>query len=115
MQVLDYQLLFAKLFGLLMMKAQQMGYGVVLGEIYRSPEEVRRLAGVGIGHPKSLHGLCLAGHLELFEGRTYLEKTVDYMPLGEWWEQQHSLCRWGGRFTDPSDGHHFSITFDGRA
>ena len=31
--------------------------------------------------------------------------------LGDWWEKQHPLARWGGRFGDPP---HFSFEFGGR-
>jgi hypothetical protein len=36
--------------------------------------------------------------------------TDVHRPLGEWWEKQHELCRWGGRF---GDGCHYSVAHRG--
>ena len=110
MRLREKQILFAKLWALLILKAQQLGYEVVQEETFRSPEETKRLFDLGVGHKKSLHGFCLAGHLGLFKDGVYLRATEDYRPLGEWWEQQHELCAWGGRF---GDGVHFSLEHEG--
>lgn len=76
----------------------------------------------GSGIRRSLHQLGLAIDLKLFAGQnfdpivkeygsyTYLRQSSDYAPLGEWWEKQHSLARWGGRF---GDGGHFSFEYKG--
>lgn len=50
--------------------------------------------------------------LHLFRDGKWLSSTEDHRALGEWWEQQHELCRWGGRF---SDGNHYSLEHDGAA
>lgn len=114
MSLRSRQILFARLWPLLILKAFQLGYEVVLGETYRSPEETKRLADLGIGHRTSLHGECLAGHIELFRDGVYLTDSKDYRELGHWWLQQDKLCRWGGNFSKP-DGHHFSVTYQGRS
>lgn len=114
MKLQERQFMFSELLVMLYLRAKQMGYKVIIGEVFRSPEETKRLAALGVGHPKSLHGLCLAAHLELFRGGRYLVDSEQYKEIGEWWENQHPLCRWGGRFDKP-DGHHFSISYDGRA
>ena len=81
--------------------------------VYRSPEESARLVASGVQAIQgSLHELCLAGHLELFDDGEYVSDTDTHRPLGEWWEAQHDLCRWGGRF---GDGCHYSITHGGKA
>jgi hypothetical protein len=35
-----------------------------------------------------------------------LRQTSDHQRLGEWWEKQHPLARWGGRW---GDGNHYSF------
>jgi hypothetical protein len=107
------QRLFARLYPQLVMRAWTMGYEVVLGEIFRGPGEVRRLADLGKGHPKTLHARCLAGHVYLFRDGVFLRETEDYQALGRWWTQQHLLCRWGGDFQSFKDGVHFSVTDGG--
>lgn len=107
----EKQSLFAHLVAELILAAYDKGYAVTLGEAYRSPEEAARLAKLGKGIKASLHTQRLAIDLNLFLNGTYLTNTNAYHPLGEWWEQQHELCRWGGRF---GDGNHFSMTHGGR-
>ena len=59
----------------------------------------------------SMHKLKLAQDLNLiFNGQ--LADSSHYIEIGEWWEKQHELCRWGGRFDDFG---HFSLSHDGRA
>ena len=41
---------------------------------------------------------------------TYLSDTESHREFGEWWEKQHPLCRWGGRF---NDGGHYSFAWNG--
>jgi hypothetical protein len=61
----------------------------------------------------SVHNVGLAQDLLLYRDGTYLTRTEDYQPLGEWWETQHTLARWGGRFSH-RDGNHFSFEWEGR-
>ncbi len=65
---------------------------------------------LGYGHPRSAHKNRLAIDLNLFRDGEYLSATEDHRPLGEWWERQHELCRWGGRF---DDGNHYSLFHEG--
>lgn len=98
------QELFARLLSGLIWKATfSSDSAVTLGEAWRHPKAEH-------GHPRSLHKLRLAIDLNLFKNGKYLTKTSDHEPLGEWWERQHELCRWGGRF---GDGNHYSITYRG--
>jgi hypothetical protein len=71
---------------------------VTLGEAWRSPEEAARLAKTGKGIARSLHTERLAIDLNLFKSGQYLFGTEDHRELGEWWEAQDALARWGGRF-----------------
>jgi hypothetical protein len=106
------QSLFARLVARLIDQATALGYEVTFGEAYRSPEEAARLAKLGKGIANSLHTQRLAIDLNLFRDGVYLTSTKSHEPLGEWWEEQHELCRWGGRFRD---GNHYSLAHGGRA
>jgi len=63
------------------------------------------------GSTRSVHLEGLAADILLFDlAGNYLDKTSDHEPFGLWWEKQHELCHWGGRF---NDGGHYSVTPDG--
>lgn len=98
---------FARLVGKLIEQAYTMGYEVTLGDAYRDPR-VHGEMGVrkSYSHPKSAHKVRLAIDLNLFKDGEYLEGSEAHAPLGTWWEQQHDLARWGGRF---NDGNHYSF------
>ena len=105
---------FAHLVSLLIAKAEELGYEITLGEIYRSPEEALRLSKLGKGIEKSLHTLKLAIDINLFMNGKYLRFSENYRLLGEFWESLSDdkiICFWGGRF---EDGNHFSIGHGGR-
>lgn len=107
----EKQRLFARLYAGLILKAYELGYEVALNWVYRPPEVAAYYASIGVGIRSSLHILKLAGDLDLFKDGVWLRATDDHKPLGEWWETQHELCRWGGRF---GDGNHYSLTHEGR-
>jgi hypothetical protein len=107
------QSLFARHAARLILKAYELGFEVTLGEAYRSPEEAQRLAGTGAGIKASLHTMKLAIDLNLFRDGMYLETSEAHLALGEWWEKQHELARWGGRFRPRPDGNHYSFTHAG--
>jgi hypothetical protein len=109
------QELFAWLFHLLHARAYACGYRQVAGETFRGPAQVAAYVAAGSGSADTLHADCLAGHLELFTaGGIYLDSTLDFYELGQWWKAQHPLARWGGDFSRP-DGCHFSVADRGRA
>lgn len=113
MTLRDQQILFAKLLPELIEQAFALGYDVVLGEVYRTPEQAALNAERGTGIRDSLHCYRLAIDLLLFRSGVWLQTSSDYEPLGAWWEQRHVLARWGGRFQRP-DGGHFSLEWEGR-
>lgn len=94
---------FAKLVPRLIDKAFSLGYEVTLGDAYRDPR-------VTYGHPASAHRKRLAIDINLFMAGVYLEGSDAHTELGTWWEKQHPLARWGGRFRD---GNHYSFEWDG--
>jgi hypothetical protein len=106
------QSLFVVLVAELIQHATALGYELTFGEAQRSPAEAARLAKLGTGIATSLHVQRLAIDLNLFKDGEYLRSTAAHTPLGEWWEQRHPLCRWGGRF---KDGNHYSLTHGGRS
>jgi len=132
------QRLFSSLVSKLLGEIYSKGYECSFGETYRSDEqavinsygETRRAIlanalandytalaiaisnnGKGNGILLSLHRDRLAIDLNLFKGGVYLSTDNDHKPFGEWWEKQHDLCRWGGRF---NDGNHYSLEHQGR-
>lgn len=102
---------FAKLVPRLIDKAHELGYEITLGDAYRDPR-VHGAMGVrkSYSHPKSAHKVRLAIDINLFKDGEFLEQTSDHKELGEWWEKQHTLARWGGRF---DDGNHYSFEWEG--
>lgn len=108
---------FARLVPRLIDKAYEMGFEVTLGDAFRDPK-VHGELGVrkSYSHPRSAHKVRLAIDLNLFKDAD-LDGTIDFLgnteyhrQLGEWWEQQHPLARWGGRF---GDGNHYSFEYNG--
>lgn len=114
MTLREKQSLFVKLAALLILEAHQLGFELTFGEAWRSHEEATRLAKRGKGVVNSLHTQRLAMDLNLFKDGKYLASSEAHRPLGEWWERQHELCRWGGRFKR-ADGNHYSLAHGGRA
>lgn len=103
---------FAALVPRLIDKAIALGYSVTLGDAYRDLR-VHGALGVklGYGHRNSGHKNRLAIDLNLFdEDGVFLSDTEAHKELGEWWEKQHPLARWGGRF---ADGNHYSFEYEG--
>lgn len=102
---------FASLVPALINKAIELGFEVTLGDAYRDPR-VHGDVGVkmGYGHPKSIHKRRMAIDLNLFKNGEFMEGSDAHRELGEWWEKQHPLARWGGRF---NDGNHYSFEYEG--
>lgn len=101
------QELFMHLLPSLLNKAHELGFEIRGGDLFRDPR-VFGQAGVklGYGSANSCHKLKLAIDLNLFRNDKFMTATEDHKALGEWWESQHELCRWGGRF---QDGNHYSL------
>jgi D-alanyl-D-alanine carboxypeptidase len=100
---------FALMAARLILKAEEMGYTVTLGEAWRTPPQARLNAEQGTGIRNSLHLIRLAIDLNLFRGNVYLANSEDHRRLGEWWESIGGT--WGGRF---GDGNHYSLEHEGR-
>lgn len=111
MTLREKQSLFVRLVAELIRHATESGYDLTFGEAWRTPEQAALNAKSGKGISNSLHIDRLAIDLNLFQGGTYLTGTEAHRFLGEWWEKQHELCRWGGKF---NDGNHYSLEHNGR-
>jgi len=111
MKLGEQQELFMRQVPRLIDKAHELGFEVRGGDLFRDPRSHGKLGKrKAYGNAYSCHKLKLAIDLLLFEDGKYLTSTEDYRELGEWWEEQHPLNCWGGRF---EDGNHFSMTRDG--
>lgn len=105
------QELFMRLLPRLIDKAHELGFDIRGGDLFRDPRVFGKVGeSKGYGHKNSAHKKKLACDLLLFKDGVFLTKTEDHQPLGEWWEKQHPLCRWGGRF---NDGNHYSLEDNG--
>jgi len=112
MKLGEKQRLFASMIPALISKAIELGFEVTLGDAYRDPKAFGEVGDAGpYGARFSCHKSRLAIDLNLFLHGEYMAKTESHRALGEWWEQQHELCCWGGRF---NDGNHYSMTHQGR-
>lgn len=115
MKLIHKQFEFSRLLPRLIDKAYELGFTVTLGECYRSPEEAKRLAKLGLGIIGSLHTSKLAIDLNLFRDGVYLTSSEAHRELGTWWEMQSAgkdfTCHWGGHW---EDGNHYSIGHGGK-
>ena len=111
MKLGEKQELFMRLLPRLIDKAHALGFEIRGGDLERN----RAVFGImgeqrGYGHKNSAHKLKLAIDLNLFLDGKWQTQTSQHQELGEWWEQQHELCRWGGQF---NDGNHYSLEHNG--
>lgn len=107
----EQQQLFMRLLPGLINKAHQLGFEIRAGDLFRDPR-VHGNFGTrkGYGRSRSCHKLKIAIDLNLFKNGKFMQKTADHKELGQWWETQHALCKWGGRF---NDGNHYSLERNG--
>ena len=105
------QELFIRLLPRLIDKAHELGFEMRGGDLFRAPS-VHGAFGEkkGYGRGRSCHKLKLAIDLNLMLNNKLIRTTKGHKGLGLWWEKQHELCRWGGRF---NDGNHYSLTHNG--
>lgn len=112
-QLLQLQQEFAQSVAKLIQFAQESGFGVTLGEAWRTPEQAKWDAEHGSGIAHSLHEERLAIDLNLFKGGEYLTAPEPYRDLGEFWKTLGPNYCWGGDFHPLVDLDHYSITPDG--
>ena len=107
----DKQRLFFRLLPRLLDKVIELSYEGTTGDAFRDPR-VHGEIGVrrGYGHPKSAHKNKLAIDINLFKDGRYITDDEGHREIGEWWVQQHPLCRCGSSF---GDYNHYSIEHNG--
>lgn len=103
MGLVDKQARFMHMLALLILHAEQLGYQVTGGDLYRDPR-------CPYGHPYSNHKKRLAVDLNLFKDGDFLTSTEDHKPLGDYWKSIGGS--WGGDFDTP-DGNHYSLEHEG--
>lgn len=114
----EQQRLFASLVPRLIDYAVSQGYGVTLGEAWRSPETAALYAREGKGIANSLHCERLAIDINLFDASgTYLDGSTEasaapYIEVGTYWKTLHADARYGGDFAK-RDLDHYSLTWGG--
>jgi hypothetical protein len=101
------QELFSSLIPSLLTKAFDLGFQVRIGDVYRDPRAHGEMGEQGpYGSPTSNHKNKCAVDLNLFKDGVYLTTTADHKELGEWWDTQHELTRWGGAY---DDANHYEV------
>lgn len=104
MSLVDEQHAFLMDVAKLLVKAQQLGYLVTGGELWRTPEQEALYVQEGKSNTmNSNHLRRLAIDLNCFIGKN----AVVPRDLGEFWEGLNPLNRWGGNFTILRDTDHF--------
>ena len=103
---------FAQSVARLIQKAAELGYGVTLGDAYRSPEQAAANAASGSGIARSLHCERLAIDLNLFKDGVYITDDHGHRELGPWWKTLGPRYCWGGDFAK-RDFNHYSLSPDG--
>lgn len=86
------------------------GYACAGNEWFRPVAQAAVNAAKGSGIKNSLHTLGLAIDINLYKDGVWQTTTEAHRQFGEWWKQQHELCRWGGDF---KDGNHYSMEHNG--
>lgn len=98
----------------LIVKAAELGYGVTLGDAYRSPEQAAANAAAGTGVARSLHTDRLAIDINLFKDGIYITDDTGHKDLGAWWKTLGDHYKWGGNIVHPrADPNHYSMSPDG--
>jgi len=115
MNLLQKQQLFSVMTAKLIEKASELGFGLTLGEAWRSDETANLMAQEGKGICKSDHRTRLAIDVNLIQNGNFLTDLESYRALGQWWTSQSTdeieFC-WGGNFPKP-DADHFSFENNG--
>jgi peptidoglycan L-alanyl-D-glutamate endopeptidase CwlK len=109
MKLSKIQRLFSQDYALLLQKAEELGYEVTLGEVYRDPEWQQVM--VRRGKSKTLnsrHQKRLAADIFLWKDDNVTWDNADYEELGQWWESLSESHVWGGSWR-MKDSVHFEI------
>ena len=109
----EQQMMFLKGAARLILQAESFGLYVTGGELFRTQEQQEYFLRTGKSKiPHSNHQERMAIDLNFFkkgpDGEFVLTwQKQDIQKLGDWWEQQDPLNRWGGNWTGFIDTPHF--------
>lgn len=109
------QMVFSGFVADLIIILQSQGYGVTLGEAWRSPETCALYAADGRGVRASNHQNRLAIDLMLWAGGILQTTKAQYSEAGRYWKEfstDELKCVWGGDF-ERLDVFHFAIEHNG--
>lgn len=105
---------FAQAAAKLIQKAADLGYGVTLGDAFRSPEQAVQNAANHVGVADSLHCDRLAIDINLFKDGVYIIDDTGHRELGAWWKTLGLRYKWGGDIVHPRpDPNHYALSPDG--
>ena len=105
---------FAVALARLILKLDDLKYGVRLHEVWRTPEQAKWNADHDLGIANSLHCDGLAADLYLTRlGQLIPENVAAYQVVGDLWKKLGADHRWGGDMAR-RDVYHVSITHGGR-
>jgi hypothetical protein len=97
----DDQWEFLKDYAKLIQYADEQGYKLTAGEVYRTKYQQRYYLTHGLSWTmNSYHLKRKAADINLFIDGKYVTEKSAYLPLGVFWEGLHPKNRWGGRFND---------------
>jgi len=108
MSMVDEQNEFLKDVCSLITKAQDMGFQVSGGELFRTAEQQAIYVQKGLSKTQnSNHLRRLAIDLNFFKDGKQVQTKADIQPLGNFWQSLDPKNRWGGNFTTILDVPHF--------
>ena len=100
---------FTKCIAELILRADQLGYGLTVGDAFRDHRAFGQFGQKrGYSHKNSMHKIRLAMDFNLHVNGEYIKDGDHpaYKEIGEFWETLNTHARWGGRF---NDANHFSF------
>jgi len=92
----------------LITRAQNMGFQVTGGELFRTAEQQAIYVQKGLSKTQnSNHLRRLAVDLNFFIDGKLVQSKQEIQPLGDFWQSLNPKNRWGGNFTTILDTPHF--------
>ena len=109
MKLSEKQQVFTQDVARLILWVAEQGWGVTLGECYRTVDQQRRYVDQGKSQTmRSKHLERLAVDLNLFVAGKYQQSVEAYRPLGDYWKSlDPARNKWGGDWETLRDAVHF--------
>lgn len=106
MSLSDEQWAFLRDVATLICFAEEQGFKLTGGELFRTAEQAKLNVAKGSGIANSLHCQRLAVDFNLFIDGAYRADSDAHRPLGVFWESLSPQNNWGGNFKR-KDGNHY--------